>query len=225
MRYSGVGTEKLESEISRIFPDKKILRFDRETGLKNDKFDILIATQIILRRADTFSAELVGVVNIDSVLNRMDFRAAEKTFALLIKLSLIAKQKIIVQTHHFNHYSVFSAAHNNFPRFYKEELKLRRSLGFPPFGHFTSIMLRGKSLDTVKNVSTSLFEKLNKINNAKDIEIFDPTGDIPDKLRGAFRWHILIKGKDVKKMNKLIKNGLKQQKKKSGIIISINVDI
>ncbi len=225
MRYSGMGTEKLESEISRLFPDKKILRIDRETGVKNDKFDILIATQIILKSYSLVSADLVGVVGIDYSLNRMDFRAAEKTFSLLVKLSLLANRKTIVQTYNSSHYSVFSAAQRDFPNFYKQELSMRRSLGFPPFGHFISLMLRGKTLDSVKNLSFFLFENLNKANKTKGMEISEPAPDIPDKLRGSFRWHILLKGKGVKKINSLIKKCLNKLKKKSGIIISINVDI
>lgn len=225
MRYSVMGTEKLESEVSRIFPDKKILRLDKEARVRNDKFDILIATQMILKSYSLISVDLVGVVGIDNALNRLDFRAAEKTFSLLVKLSLLANKKIIIQTHCPKHYSIFSAAQRNFPYFYKQELKYRRSLEFPPFGHFISVMLRGKKLEAVKSAVFILFEKLNQLNKTKKVEIFEPLPDIPDKLRGAYRWHILLKAKVVKQMNKLIKDSLRNMGRKSGIIISINVDI
>ncbi|MDP2939871.1 MAG: primosomal protein N' [Candidatus Omnitrophota bacterium] len=225
MRYSVMGTETLESEASRLFPDKKVRRLDKETGIIKDKFDILISTQMILKSYNLIFADLIGVVAIDSALNRLDFRAAEKTFSLLIKLSQLAKQEIIVQTHNPKHYSILSAAEKDFPHFYKKELRERRSLGFPPFRHFIFIMVRGKRLEAVKNFSFSLHETLKRLNKSKDIEIYEPLADIPDKLRGSFRWQILIKGKIIKKTNQLIKNGLRLQGKKSGIIVVVNVDI
>ncbi len=225
LRYSGMGTEKLESEINRFFPGKRILRLDKETGLKDEQFDILIATQIILKSYSTLSADLVGVLGIDNSLNRMDFRAAEKTFALLIKLSLLAKDKVIFQTANPGHYAVFSAAQKDFPNFYKKELGFRRSLGFPPFWHFISVGLRSRNTEAARDLSFLLFEDLIQKNRRKDIAIFEPATEIPDKLRGFFRWHVLIKAKEVKKANLLIKNCLKNLRRKSGIIVTVNVDI
>lgn len=224
IRYLGVGTERIESEAHRLFPQAKILRLDSDRKIKPDNFSILIATQIILKEPLSVSADLVAALQIDTALNRLDFRAAEKTFSILVRLLSLAKQKFIIQTHNPQHYSIQAAASADFEMFYKQELKVRRSLGFPPFRHFISVMLRGKSEERVKSAAVYLAEILNKT-KPKSIDLFEAQPDIPAKLRGNYRWCILLKGRNVKSLNHLIRSGIKKFKKKSGIIISVNVDI
>jgi len=223
IRYFGMGTEKIESEAHRIFPTKKIMRLDSEKKNIPANFDLLIATQKILNIPAPPMAEVVAVLQIDATLNRLDFRAAEKTFFLLVSLLKLAKDKLVIQTHNREHYAIQTASNADFDSFYKKELRLRRSLGFPPFSHFVSIGLRGRSEEKVKIAANSLSEVLNKL-KSKSIEIFETQPDIPAKLRGNFRCCILLKGRKIAELNRLIKKGIKDFKKKSGIIISVNVD-
>jgi len=223
IRYSGAGTEKIESEIHRLFPQKKILRLDSEKNIKPDNFDILIATQIILKESASLSADLVAVLQVDNSLNRLDFRAAEKTFAILARLLKLAKQRLIIQTHNREHYAIKSAVTADFDSFYKEELKFRRGLGFPPFRHFVLIGLRGKSEERVKASAITLAKDLEKY-KSRVVEIFEPQPDIPAKLRGNYRWCVLLKAKKIEDIHRLIQKTRREFKKKSGIIISINVD-
>jgi primosomal protein N' (replication factor Y) (superfamily II helicase) len=224
IRYMGVGTEKIESDAHRIFPQAKILRLDSDRKIKPENFNLLIATQIIFKEPTQVSADLVAALQIDTALNRLDFRAAEKTFSILVQLSALAKQKLVIQTHNPQHYSIQAAATADYGKFYKQELQMRRSLKFPPFRHFVSVMLRGKIEEKVKTAATFLYEVLDK-SCPKSIELFEVQPDIPAKLRGNYRWCILLKGKNIKELNRLIRAGIKKIKQKSGIIVGVNVDI
>jgi len=224
IRYLGAGDEKVESEVHRLFPQKKIFRIDSEKKARPGDFDILIATQAILKEPSAFSADLVAALQIDQMLNRLDFRSAEKTFAILLRLLRITRKKLILQTHNPQHYSIQAAAKADFEKFYKQELKFRRGLNFPPFCHFVAVGLRGKTEERVKTAALSVSEALNKI-KPKSIEIFEAQPDMPAKLRGNYRWSILLKGKNIKAVNKLIRKAIKGCQRKSGIIISVNVDI
>jgi len=224
MRYSGMGTEKLESEMHRMFPQAKIKRWDKESSLPGDDFDILISTQVSLKRPN-FSVELLGVLKPDALLNKIDFRAAEKTFSLLYRLSKLAKDKMLIQTNNPSHYSIQAINKRDQDYFYQQELSNRKELGFPPFKHLAQIILRGKNQERVKEVSFDLFNNLININKTNSIEIYEPIPSIPAKLRGNFYWNILLKGSSVKNICSLIRKPILEYKKKSGVITTVNVDL
>ena len=224
MRYLGLGTEKLESEMHRIFPQARIRRWDKDSSNKEEDFDILVSTQAGLEK-DNFSVGTLGILSPELSLNRIDFRAAEKTFSLLYRLSKLANNKMIIQTYNPTHYSIQAVSKQNPDYFYKNELKNRKELGFPPFRHLAQIVIRGKKQDRVKEVSSSLFDRLNDLNKNKSIEIYEPNPSIPSKLRGNFYWNILLKASSVKNICSLIHKPIFEYKKKSGVITTVNVDL
>lgn len=224
IRYLGIGIEKIESELNRLFPQKRIQRLDSDKKTVSGDFDILIATQIALKESFALSADLVAALEIDSALNRLDFRAAERTFFLLVRLLRLAKKIFIIQTNNKEHYSIQAAAKADFKRFYRQESRLRRSLHFPPYSHFISVGLRGPAEEKVKNTALDLYQRMSKA-KTKAIQIFEPHPDMPAKLRGNYRWSVLVQGKDILQINLLIRKTLKEFKHKSGIIISVDVDI
>ncbi|MFZ5800937.1 MAG: replication restart helicase PriA, partial [Candidatus Omnitrophota bacterium] len=224
LRYSGAGAEKLESEAHRLFPQARIIRWESGKAAPAEDFNILITTQVILSRPAPPTGDCVVVLQVDSLLNRLDFRAAEKTFALLTRLMALTKEQIILQSHNEEHYTLKLALKNDFAKFYKQEMKLRRALGFPPFKHFLAVQIRGKSEARVRESGEDLFKELLD-RCPKSVEVFPPQPDMPAKLRGNFRSLILLKGKDVKKINGIIRKSLHAKGKKSGIIIGIDVDV
>jgi primosomal protein N' (replication factor Y) len=224
MRYLGLGTEKLESEMHRLFPQAKIKRWDKESPIKDDNFNILISTQIGLRK-NSSSVELLGVLDPELSLSRMDFRAAEKTFSLLYRLSKLAKDKMIIQTYNPTHYCMQAIRKQDLDYFYQQELKQRKEFGFPPYKHLTQIILRGKNQERVKAVSYALFNKLNAVNKKKSIEVYEPSPSMPSKLRNNYYWNILLKGKSVKNICSLIRKPILEYKKKSAVITTVNVDL
>jgi len=222
IQYSGLGAEKLESETHRLFPQAKINRWDSDAGIQKGDFNILISTQILLK--GHVDCDLLGVIQLDSLLNRVDFRSSEEAFSLLFRLRKLVKEKMIIQTRNPQHDCIQAIRKCDPFLFYKNELKLRKELGFPPFRHFVQIQLRGKSDQRVKDVTSSLFEKMKSI-SSKNINVLEPFAGSPLRLRGSYRWNILLKGKSVKKINSYINKGLKEFKSRSGIKINVNVDI
>lgn len=222
IRYSGLGIEKLESEISRIFPRARVCHYDRDTHLFPSDFDILIATQAVLRIQDKLSVDLVGAVHIDSELNRPDFRAAQKTFALLVHLKNLAKEKLIIQTRNPDNYCLKTIVKSDFDKFYKKELLLRKELGLPPFKHFITIVVRTTKEALAQEQAEAFYKVLKEKDQA--VEILEPQPDKTVKLRGKYRWVILMKSKSVIKMMGLVHKALKVFRKKAGVVVSVDVD-
>lgn len=221
IRYAGSGTEKIESELSRIFPQAKIQRYD-DTGADKADADILIATQAVIK--DTYrNFDLVGVIAVDNLLNRLDLRASEKAFAVLTGLLNLTDKSVLIQTRSGGHYC-FQAIQDKDPRiFYKQELKQRRQLKFPPYQHTGLIKLRGKNEERVKQAANILFEKLkgNRDGSSPELASVNPS-EVP-KLRGSYYWQILLKSASVNRLNKFIRINLKELRH-SGIIVTVDID-
>ena len=223
LRSIGTGIEKLESELARIFPHARLALYDQDTQEAPRGFDILVATQAVLRIQDAVSAQLIGCIHIDSELNRPILRAAEHTFALLVRLRLWAQEKLVVQTRLLENDCIQAALKMDFKNFYKKELSLRRELCFPPFKHLVAVNLRGVKEKTVLEQAYFLYTELGKI-LPREIDMLEPQPDMVPKLRDKYRFTIMLKGKSVKKILTFIKNGLKQFKRKSGVTLTVNVD-
>lgn len=227
IKYLGLGTEKLESEINRLFPSARILRYDRLTrdiDLDKEQFDVLITTQIILKDLDKLkNIDLLGVVSLDASLNRLDFRAAEKTFQVMSRLIYAAKEKAVIQTAMPEHYLIKPLIRNDYALFYKEELSQRKELRFPPFSSLLLITLRGRFQEKVRLASEDLFLHLKDKKKDEKIEIYNPTLAFPLKLRDNFRYSILLNARSRKALIQFANKYVKKFKK-SGIIVSIDID-
>lgn len=154
----GMGTEKLESIIKDMFPSARVVRMDVDTtrlkgahekiinAFQNRDYDILIGTQMISKGLDFPLVTLVGVVNGDATLNIPDFRSAERTFQLLNQVAGRAGRgkklgKVIIQGFNINHYSIVCASNHDYIGFYNEEMKIRKSLVYPPFCNLALIKI------------------------------------------------------------------------------------
>lgn len=221
IKHSGFGTEKIESELSRVFPQAKIKRLDKQVKSEFNGADLFIATSYIFKEP-IHNFDLVVVLAIDNSLNRVDFRASEKTFALLTGLTGLTDKKIIIQTSLSNHHCFRALVNNNVSMFYEEELRQRQQLQFPPYQHIGLVKLRGKNETRVQDSSNDLFKKLNKC-KSKGIKILSVSPGHPSKLRGNFYWQILIKAGSAYRITKFIKKHLKDFSH-SGIIVTIDID-
>jgi len=222
IKFSGAGTERIESELSRIFPQARIKILDDESNLDIVDSDIIISTSACLKHPD-LEFDLVGVLGIDNTINRIDFRSSEKAFCLLSGLINLTSKQIIIQTAS-PELSCFQALLKKDANiFYDNELKVRKQLGFPPYKHMILIKLRGKFEDKVKDSALSLFKELSKANINKDISIVSVNPAPHIKLRGNFYWQILIVTNKVLSANVFLKNNLKSFKH-SGIIVTVDVD-
>jgi primosomal protein N' (replication factor Y) len=222
IRYLGTGAEKIESELSRLFPQARINLLDKEKHTVIADSDISVSTESIIKEGHC-DFNLIGVLSIDNSLNRIDFRSSEKTFALLVGLSHLTTKKIVIQTALPRHYCIRAIENKDITIFYEEELKQRRQLDFPPYKHIGLVKLRGNNEDKVEEASNRLFEELKKAKKSKAIEIISVNPGAPAKLRGKFCWQILIKTAAVQKLSNFLKNYLKDFLH-SGIIVTVDID-
>ena len=204
----GAGTERLEEDLAELFPDARIARMDRDTtrtkgshqrivqGMMEDQVDILVGTQMIAKGHDFPNVALVGVLGADSLLNLPDFRSAERSFALLTQVAGRAGRatgggRVFIQTYHPEHFSLTCAAAQDVEAFYQQELPFRRELGYPPCGHLVNLIFSGNNGDQVKNSATQLARHLQSV--AGDVEILGPSPCPLTRLRGKYRYQILLK--------------------------------
>jgi len=221
IKLSGAGTEKIESELSRIFPQARLKIID-DQDLNLENYDIFIATSGVIKRANLVF-DLIGVLGIDNALNRVDFRATEKVFGLLAGLLNLTRKRILIQTSSPNHHCFQALLLKDANYFYEEELKQRKQLDFPPYKHMILVKLRGKKEERIKESAESLFNRLKEANQDKGIEIISVNPSNPAKLRGNYYWQVLIRSANVIKANKFLKNNLKDFRH-SGIIVTVDVD-
>ena len=233
----GMGTEKLEELINSAFPLAKTVRMDIDTtrrknahkeiinDFKNEKYNILVGTQMIAKGLDFPKVTLVVVINGDASLNIPDFRSAERTYALLSQVAGRAGRadipgEVIIQGFNMNHYSIISAKNNDYNSFYDEEMKIRKALKYPPYYNLCLIKVSGKDYDKV-------FEEANKIstylkNHIKDIVLGPSSANMP-KLNNIYYVQIIIKFKNTKGiMNELL--FIKNMYKKGSINLLIDLN-
>jgi len=209
IKYFGLGAEKVESELARIFP------------LARMGTDITVATNAVANRPE-LRFDLIGVLDIDAALNRVDFRAAEKVFSLLSGIINLTEKKVIIQSANPTHHCFSALAGNKPELFFKEELRNRKQLQFFPFKHMIMVKLRGPDQDKVKRASQDLFVKLNKIKTGS-LKLLSLNPGLPAKLRGNYYYQILLRCSNVEKAGHFLKLHLKEGHL-SGIIVTIDVD-
>ncbi len=219
IKYSGLGTEKLESELARMFPQARIGIIgegDAELG----SADIFVSTSVVLKHRN-LKFDLTGVISIDNSLNRVDFRAAEKAFSLLTELAG-RSARMVIQSANAGHYCFRALVKNDQGLFLQEELRQRKQLNFPPYKHMILLKLRSASLSKVKDASAGLFEKLGSIKSAS-VKLLSLNPSQPAKLRGNFYYQILMRASRAEKAARFLRPYLKDGSF-SGVIVTVDVD-
>ncbi|MDD5409433.1 MAG: primosomal protein N' [Candidatus Omnitrophica bacterium] len=209
IKYSGIGTEKVESELAKIFPQARM------------NVDIFVSTSSVIKHQD-LKFDLIGVMAIDNSLNRVDFRAAEKTFGLLMGLASLTSRKMIIQSVNVNHHCFQAIIKNDPQLFLQEELKQRKQLNLAPYKHMLLIKLRGINLEKVKKSAHDLFERLSLIKTSS-IKMLSLNPGQPAKLRGNFYYQILMRTSSPEKASHFLKLHLKEGHF-SGIIVTVDID-
>ncbi|MBI4982942.1 MAG: primosomal protein N' [Candidatus Omnitrophica bacterium] len=222
IKFGGVGTEKIESEISRIFPQAKVRRCEADEKIDLKDTDIFISTSSIIKSLN-YKFDLVAVLGIDNTINRIDFRASEKAFAMLVGLMGLVTKKMIIQTVLGRHYCFDALQRKDLSLFYKEELKQRKQLKLPPYKHLILVKFRGKIEESVKAASLSFFENLKKQKKPVGLELISVNAMQLSRLRGNYYWQVLISVKQVRTAVKFLKLYLKGLRH-SGIIVTVDVD-
>jgi len=239
-RHAGAGTEKIEEVMTKLFPKARIERMDSDTmrrknahrdvlgKFRTGKIDILIGTQMIAKGLDFPNVTLVGVVNPDHALHMADFRAGERVFQLLTQVAGRAGRgeaagEVIVQTYTPHHPAIQAARRMDFEGFCDQELAFRRELNYPPYTHLTCITLRGKNESEVEAAAGKLFQALEKY-MAGGI-VLSPAIPAPiARMRGEYRWQILLRATRTKTMNDSIRAAFGTMKWPKTVKVTVDVD-
>src|SRR3990167_1387181 len=221
IKYSGFGIEKAVSQLNLYFPQAKIVRLDKEHQDIPPDFQIIVATEKIFHSDIRPRFDISAVVDLDSALNMVDFRNNEKLYRLLDELRSLTKEELIIQTRIPEQYQNKEFLNLELSKLFDRELKERKELELPPYTHLTHINLRGKNLERARNAALGLYEKLK--GQSEEFEIFEPVEAIPSKLRGSFRFYILLKADNQLKLSKFLKKQLKKTRY-SGVILTVEVD-
>jgi len=248
IRQFGVGTQKVESEIARWFPDARVARMDMDTTtgkgshekilnrFQDGSIDILVGTQMIAKGLDFPGVTLVGVITADTSLNLPDFRAAERTFQLLTQVAGRAGRgkrpgEVVVQTYTPEHYSVVYAKNHDYRDFFREELKLREILEYPPYCSLVRILISGKTENNViqgsEVIASKLSQELGRFNLGITQPLLGPAPAPLSKLRNRYRWQICIRGTPGSLLRKVIREALESQQDDpmlAALKISVDVD-
>ena len=237
MSNLGTGTEKIEEELNKLFPDKKIVRMDFDTTSKkgsheriiksfeNHEYDILLGTQMIAKGLDFPNVTLVGVINADTSLNIPDFRSAEVSFDLLCQVAGRSGRgdkegKVIIQTFNKDHYAINYAKTHDYIGFYNTEMDIRRKLSYPPYYYLVSIKVISKDYDVSRDISNKVGIYLR--NNLDDVKILGPSVAGVFKLNNTYRFQIIIKYKKCDNIYKVINDLIEHYKSNSKVKIDVD---
>ncbi len=231
----------MESELHRLFPQARIDRMDTDatskrdahskilTAFKEGNVDILIGTQMVAKGLDFPRVSLVGVISADTALNLPDFRSGERTFNLLTQVGGRAGRgeaegKVIIQTYLPQHFAIVASTKHDYHRFYRRETKSRQALNLPPFTHLVNLTLRSRNQKGVEQTACDLSARLKKQKLSKDIQVLGPAPAMLSKIRGSFRWNVLLKGNKVEQLVGLVRKVVKDLKRYKGNILTVDVD-
>jgi primosomal protein N' (replication factor Y) len=215
LRYVGIGTQRLEQEVRAKFPGVRCLRMDSDSMRKHGSHDvaleefrrgdarILLGTQMIAKGLDFPNVTLVGVVNADTILHQPDFRAAERTFQLISQVAGRTGRgarggRVLVQTWAPEEPAIVLASKHDYGTFIGHEWKHRRAMLAPPCHSFTRVIVRGPNAEMVHHDAKRIAELCAKTaqTEGRGVRILGPAPAPVARIKGHFRFHILLAGPD-----------------------------
>jgi len=215
IRKFGIGTEKVEEQTKATFPEARVLRMDRDTtsrkgshaailhAFRSGEADILVGTQMIAKGLDFPNVTLVGVISADTSLNLPDFRASERTFQLVSQVAGRAGRgetpgEVVIQTLDPENYAIKGAVDHDYVAFYEQEIEFRRELSYPPFAMLVNVLSKNESNSEAVGALDLLVGEIKKLPMAarKGVEIIGPTPAVLSRIKGQYRWHLLLRSQD-----------------------------
>uniref|UniRef100_A0A831XFW6 Replication restart protein PriA n=1 Tax=Geobacter metallireducens TaxID=28232 RepID=A0A831XFW6_GEOME len=243
MTHLGLGTERVEELVRERFPEARVDRMDRDTTrgkgghaqilrkVAERRTDILIGTQMVAKGHDFPGITLVGIVSVEATLNIPDYRSAERTYQLVTQLMGRAGRgddpgRVIIQTLNPDHYALAHAATGAMEEFYAAELAFRQETGYPPFVHLAALYLTGTAASAVEQESKALAGQLRGLRReiGGGIEILGPSPAPLMKLRGRFRWQLLLKATERPALHRLLSRIRRSYLPPAGVRFQIDVD-
>jgi primosomal protein N' (replication factor Y) len=244
--FGGVGTQKVEGEIKRMFPEVGVLRMDvdstRRRGARRSMVEtfssggalVLLGTQMVAKGFDFPGVTLVGVIYADTQLNLPDFRASERTFQLLTQVAGrsgrgVTPGEVVIQTFLPDHPSLRAAAAQDFSLFYRKEIEDRRELAFPPFSRLVDISFTGREEPEVIRRANKVKRKVEDWLRSERIATVDAMGPAPfpiARLRNKARWHLTLRGRSLPELRRSIDmlRAAVEEERSGGVAIGVDVD-
>ncbi len=208
IRYFGTGTEKLEAEIKKLFPEATTIRMDIDTVSKknsheiilnkfrDENIDILVGTQMVVKGHHFPNVTLVGVIAADSSLFIDDYRSNERTFQILTQVAGRAGRgessgNVIIQTYNPDNFAIECSKLQNYQMFYDEEIKFRELLKYPPYCDIIKIEISDMSKSQTAKIATQIYNSLIEQNEDGKMAIYKPMPSPIDKIKNRYRWRIV----------------------------------
>jgi primosomal protein N' (replication factor Y) (superfamily II helicase) len=216
LRFLGIGTQRVEEEMGRLFPEARVLRWDSDAigkryghealleDFRNRKADVLVGTQMIVKGLDLPQVTLAGIISADTGLNFPDFRSGERTFQLLCQVAGRAGRglktgRVIIQTYTPDNYAVRAAAGHDYPGFYEKEIAFRRRYSYPPFSQMVRLVYSHSDerscRSEVERVYRLILEGIHR-DEADALNVIGPAPAFALRARGIYRWQMLLRGSD-----------------------------
>ncbi|HLP17457.1 MAG TPA: primosomal protein N' [Bacteroidota bacterium] len=248
MKMHGLGTQRVEQDVTALFPEAKLLRMDLDTTTRkgaHDKMlrqfgeggaDILLGTQMVAKGLDFSRVTLVGVISADTQMSLPDFRSAERTFQLLTQVAGRAGRsaltgEVVIQTMQPTHYALKHVVTHDFIGFYNEEIEFRCGANYPPYTRVILVELKGHIEQKIQHAAEEFVQRLAAV--YPSITILGPAPAVISKIMNNYRWQLLVKSN-----SELDKNGSQARAavrrvyydmlatvgKRSGIRLIVDVD-
>ncbi len=218
--FYGIGTQAVAEAVQELFPEARVLRWDSDATRGHEDYEdllerfrsgearVLVGTQMIAKGLHFPAVTLVGVVSADVGLQVPDYRAGERAFQLLCQVAGRAgrgpqKGRVIVQTYQPDNYAIQAAASQDYQRFYRQEMAFRRQQGNPPYSKLIRLLFSHTNRALCEQEATRLGRLIKQQQEAwglSNVEMLGPTPAYPSRLRGRYRWHIVLRGPEPRRL-------------------------
>ncbi len=239
----GLGTQRVEEEVQRLFPEARLLRMDRDTTSRKgahhvllarfraQEADVLIGTQMVAKGLDFPNVTLVGVVSADTALHMPDFRASERAFQLLTQVAGRAGRaeqpgEVVVQTFNPEHEAIQCASTHDYLQFYEREIAYREELRYPPFSRLANLLATHpdevKAEQACRQAAQCLQQAIHS--SGIDAEVLGPVQAPIARLRGLWRWHCMVKCAQPEALPDLLREALDGFRAPEGGSLQVDID-
>lgn len=222
IRYSGLGTQRLEAEVRAAFAEYPCLRMDADTmqaagaheralaRFRAGEVRILLGTQMIAKGLDFPEVTLVGVVNADTALHLPDFRASERTCQLLVQVAGRTGRgeqggRVLVQTFNPDHSAIKAAVRHDYRTFSSRELPIRQMLGYPPFGSMVRLVVRGPLEAVAEQFAAEVSSRVSAALGGPPARLLGPAPAPIARLRGLYRFHMQAQSPDGEHLRRAVR--------------------
>ncbi len=240
----GFGTERLVAALQATLPDARIERMDSDTtgrrgerarilaALRAKDIDILAGTQMITKGFDFPGVTLAAVILADVGLNLPDFRSAERTFQLLTQVAGRAGRgeragRVIIQTYSPHHYSIRAARDQDYARFIRRELELRREFQYPPFTRLAMVRIEGEEPRALASVADAVAKSLAREASPEELRVLGPSPAPIERIKQRYRWQVMVKARELRTMRSALarmRGEIGSMAERDGVLVAIDID-